>query len=160
MDKDVEARDAGHKGKGLFALREFSEGDVILQWQPGRVIRNDDIPNLSAWEQDHLSELALNSSQVLPEPRCYANHACTPNAISTSDTLYALRDIGTGDEITIDYRLNALDHWEMPCKCDAYDRPHVVIGDFFTLPAAVQEQYMAYAPSFVREEYQRRHGST
>jgi SET domain-containing protein len=46
--------------------------------------------------------------RVLPEPRCYLNHACLPNAIGTErDAVMALREIAAGEEITVDYRLNA-----------------------------------------------------
>lgn len=159
MGSSVEVRDVGHKGKGVFAVQDFHKGDVILRWHQGRVVRHDEIPMLTTWEQDHLSELTADTNQILPEPRCYVNHTCAPNAISTSEVLYAWRDIPTGEEITIDYRLNAHDRWEMICQCAAYNHPHIVIGDFFTLSVELQEQYLPYAPLFVQEEYWQQHSS-
>jgi hypothetical protein len=158
MDDPVEVREAGHRGKGIFARRDFRRGAVILRWQQGRVVRHDEIPTLSEWEQDHLSELTPETDQILPAPRCYANHACAPNAISTGDTLFAWSDIRAGDEITIDYRLNAHDRWVTRCECAAFDEPHLVIGDFFSLPEHSQRAYLPYAPLFIQEEYHRRRG--
>jgi hypothetical protein len=44
----------------------------------------------------------------------------------------------------------------MVCSCDAEPQPHSVFGDFFTLPASLQEQYLPFAPPFIQEEWQRR----
>src|SRR3954467_7057768 len=101
MEDCIEVREAGHKGKGLYALCAFRKRDTILRWEPGHVVHTSEIATLEPWEQDHLGELTADTNQILPSPRCYANHACAPNAISTSDTLYAWRDIQSGEEITI-----------------------------------------------------------
>jgi len=154
----VEVKAAGGQGLGVFSLRDFHAGDLILRLQPERVIPVDEAATLPAWEQDHLSELTADTCQVLPPPRCYVNHACAPNAVSTSSELRALHDIRAGEEITIDYRLNALDDWEMACECGADGEPHTVIGNFFTLPEHLQQRYLPDAPPFVQREHQRRHG--
>ena len=99
---------------------------------------------------------------MLPEPRCYLNHACDPNAIGTErDAIIALRSIAADDEITIDYRLNAYDDgtgvWVMDCACDPRLGPHEVVGEFFSLPEATQVRYLEWAPPFIREMYAERH---
>jgi SET domain len=97
---------------------------------------------------------------VLPPPRCYVNHSCVPNAVSTSDTVYARRDITAGEEITVDYRLNAYDDgdvWEMVCRCEMAPAGHLVRGDFFSLPADVQKEYLSEAPPFIQQMYRERH---
>ena len=72
--------------------------------------------------------------------------------------VFARRDIAEGEEVTIDYRLNAHheDVWEMECRCEFQDQPHAVIGDFFALPAETQAEYVQHAPVFIQEEYHRR----
>ena len=158
MDNGIVVADAGHKGKGVFATRDFQEGDLIMRFR-GRAVHRDELAALTAWESDHLGEVTRETYQVLPAPRCYLNHACAPNAISTNNAVYAWRDISSGEEITIDYRLNAHDDgdvWQMDCQCDAQDSPHIVLGDFFSLPEDMQEQYAPWAPEFIQQEYQRR----
>jgi len=157
MNAAVEVRDAGLKGRGVFALRPFERGAVILQFERGCVVHGDQLATLTPWECEHLGELSADTCQVLSAPRCYLNHACAPNAISSSDTVRAWRAIQAGEEITIDYRLNALDDWELRCACPAYNVPHVVIGHFFTLCVDLQRQYVPYAPPFVQQEYLRRY---
>ncbi len=160
VTEDVVIGDAGHKGKGVFAARDFSRGALIMRLR-GRVVQGDDLPRLTEWEREHLGELTEDTYQVLPPPRCYLNHSCSANAVSSRDAVFARRDIAAGEEITIDYRLNAHheDVWEMECRCEAQDGPHLVIGDFFTLPEEVQAEYAPYAPAFIQEERRRRRGA-
>lgn len=150
-------RQAGVKGLGVFALRDFSRGEVVLRFERGRVVHIAELAALSPWEREHLGELSAGTCQILPPPRCYLNHACTPNAISSSDAVHAWRAIRAGDEITIDYRLNALDDWELHCACGAGGGPHLMTGSFLTLPDALQWQYAPYAPPYVQIAFRRRH---
>lgn len=160
MAEDVVVGDAGHKGKGVFAARDFRKGELIMPFE-GRVVHRDELSSLTPWELEHLGELTADTFQVLPSPRCYLNHGCAPTAVSTSNAVYAWQDIAAGQEITIDYRLNAHDDggvWKVTCRCEAYDAPHVVVGDFFSLPDDTQELYVPWAPSFIQTEYSRRRG--
>jgi hypothetical protein len=76
--------------------------------------------------------------------------------VSDADTVYARRDIAAGEEVTLDYRVNARDDggiWEMTCRCGAFPEAHVVAGDFFSLPPELQAEYAPYAPAFIRADY-------
>jgi hypothetical protein len=158
MASAVELRDAGSKGRGVFALRSFARGDIIFEFTPGRLVSEGEIATLTPWEREHLGELTISTCQILPAPRCYLNHACSPNAISSSDIVRAWRNIQAGDEVTIDCRLNSLDDWEMHCACTTFGGPHIVIGSFLSLPAAAQRCYSPYAPPFVQCAYTQRSG--
>ena len=46
---------------------------------------------------------------MLAPPGCYLNHSCDPNAMRHGVKVFAWRAIAAGEEITIDYRLNAFD---------------------------------------------------
>jgi hypothetical protein len=151
-------RDTPGKGKGVFAGRGFARGETILPPFDGPVVDRAGLDHLSPWEREHLSEFGVGLWRVLPEPRCYLNHACDPNAIGTErDAVIAIGDIAPGDEITIDYRLNAYDDgtgvWVMDCLCDPARGPHQVIGEFFSLPPDVQRRYLQWAPPFICEMY-------
>jgi hypothetical protein len=153
-------RDAGPKGNGVFAARPFATGEVILGFERGPIVDRDGLSRLGPWEREHLSEVGIGLWRVLPEPRCYLNHACDPNAVSTEDTVAALRPIAADEEITIDYRLNAYDDgtgvWAMDCACDPALGPHHVVGEFFSLPVETQRRYLTWAPAFIRELYAER----
>jgi hypothetical protein len=122
----------------------------------GPIVDRADLPRLSTWERDHLTEVGVGLWRVLPEPRCYVNHACDPNAVSTDREVFAIRDVAADAEITIDARLNAYadpDPWILDCLCDPARGPHQVIGDFFSLPEDTQVRYLERAPEFIKEMY-------
>jgi hypothetical protein len=131
-----------------------------MGFDPGTMVDRGTLATLDRWEREHLSEVGIGLWRVLPEPRCYLNHACEPNAVSTDSTVTALRAIVTGEEITIDYRLNAYDDgagvWVMDCACDPTRGSHQVVGEFFSLPPDVQRRYLEWAPPFIREMYAER----
>jgi hypothetical protein len=70
--------------------------------------------------------------------------------------VFAWRPIATGDEITIDYRLNAFDGDSWPCACGSENCTGIVVGSFFALPPERQRAYVRFAPPFIKREYRRR----
>jgi SET domain-containing protein len=153
---DVEVRAAGAKGLGVFALRDFRAGEFIFRRRHGRVVRNDEIDRLTADEQRHLCELDWQTSAVLLPPGCYLNHACDPNAMRSGVKVFAWRDVRRGEELTIDYRLNAFDDARWACACGSPSCPGEVVSSFFALDLERQRRYLPYAPPFIRAEYRRR----
>ncbi len=156
MIKDVIVKDAGRKGKGVFALRDFKKGEFIFQRRNGKIVSDSDIPMLSDEDRLHLCELDWGISGVLLPPGCYLNHACDPNAMRKGSYVYAWRNISQGEEITIDYRLNAYTGEQWECYCDSANCRGYVVSDFFSLDEERQKAYLPYAPKFIREEYQKR----
>ena len=161
MIVDIEVRDAGAKGLGVFALRSFRRGEFIFRRRHGRIVPNASIASLSADEHAHLCEIDFERSAVLLGPGRYLNHACDPNAMRSGVKVFAWRSIRKGQEITIDYRLNAYDDgtgvWVMDCACDPARGPHPVVGEFFSLPPETQRRYLEWAPAFIRQMYAERH---
>jgi SET domain-containing protein len=156
MITDIEVRPAGDRGLGVFARRDFVRGAFIFRRRHGRVVQNDEIETLPEEDRRHLCELDWERSAVLLPPGCYLNHSCEPNAMRSGVRVFAWRDIAAGDEITIDYRLNAFDGSTWPCSCDAPSCPGTVCSSFFSLPPAQQRLYLPYAPAFIRREYRLR----
>jgi hypothetical protein len=150
---DVAVRDAGRKGKGVFALRDFRKGEFIFRRRHGRVVKVSEIRRLSAEDRRHLCELDRHTSAVLLPPGCFLNHSCEPNAMRNGVKVFAWRTIRRGDEITIDYRLNAFGGDRSLCACGSARCAGTVVGDFFSLDEATQRRYLPYAPEFIRREY-------
>jgi len=115
---DIVVKAAGRKGTGVFARRRFQAGEFIFRRRHGRVVANADIPLLSEDDRQHLCELDLETSAVLLPPGCFLNHSCDPNAMRSGVNVFAWRGILRGEEITIDYRLNAFasDRWRCLCE--------------------------------------------
>jgi SET domain-containing protein len=157
---DVVVRDVYRKGKGVFALRAFASGEFIFRRRHGRVVRNTRIAWLTREERRHLCELDYEHSAVLVGPGAYLNHSCEPNAMRSGVKVFAWRRIRAGDEITIDYRLNAFGGERWRCACGVRSCSGTISGDFFSLRPATQRAYLPYAPAFIRREYRRRSGAS
>jgi SET domain-containing protein len=153
---DIIVKDAGDKGKGVFALRGFKPGEFIFRRRHGQIVRNQDIALLSDEDQRHLCELDWESNAVLLPPGCYLNHSCEPNAMRKGTYVYAWRDIRQGEEITVDYRLNAFTGERCECRCGSSTCQGFFMLSFFALSAEQQRRYLPYAPKFIQREYRRR----
>ena len=155
MKKDVVVKDAGNKGKGVFALRDFAKGEFIFRRRYSKVVANRDIASLSDEDQRHLCELDWDISAVLLPLGCYLNHSCGPNVVCKGVNVYAWKDILQGDEITVDYRLNAFTGERWDCFCGSANCLGYVISDYFSMSEDQQQVYFPYAPKFIQQEYLR-----
>lgn len=159
MITDVEVRDAGTKGKGVFALRDFRKGEFIFRRRNGPAIRGAEIPSLSSEDQMHVTELGWDSYAVVLPPGAYLNHSCEPSAMRSGVKVFAWTDIAAGDEITIDYRLNAFDGTGWECVCGTPSCTGWVVGSFLEMDDDRQRAYLPYAPTFIQREYRLRRRS-
>lgn len=156
MITDVVVKDAGSKGKGVFALRDFRRGEFIFRRRHGRVVSNARIGSLSAEDRRHLCELDYIRSAVLLPPGCYLNHSCDRNAMRSGVKVFAWRRIRGGEEIAIDYRLNSFGGQRSKCYCGSRSCRGEIVSDFFSLDPARQRLYLPYVPDFIRREYRMR----
>jgi hypothetical protein len=154
--KDVVVRDAGRKGLGVFALRSFRKGEFIFRRRYGRIVANAHIRSLSREDRRHLCEIDHDTSAVLLAPGSYLNHSCEPNAMRSGVKVFAWRPIAADEEITIDYRLNALGSSRSTCLCGSASCTGEITGSFFSLPRKTQRDYLPFAPRFIQREYRLR----
>lgn len=157
MIRDVEVRSAGGKGRGVYARRAFVEGEFIFRRRHARVLSGRELPAASDWQREHLCELGFDRFAVLAPPGCYLNHSCDPNAMRHGVKVFAWRPIREGDEITIDYRLNAFDDGSAwPCECGTASCTGMVEGSYFAMDPDRQAALLPHAPAFILREYRRR----
>jgi uncharacterized protein len=107
----IEVRESGVHGRGVYAAQFISEGTRIIEYTGERV----------SWEaapdddnDPHTFNFGLENGEVInPEiggnDARWINHSCNPNceAIEEDDRIfiYAIRDIQSGEELLYDYRL-------------------------------------------------------
>jgi len=156
MIRDIAVRDTGRKGKGVFALRDFRKGEFIFRRRHGRVFRETEFHTIPVEHREHFCELDDDLCALVLPPGCYLNHSCDPNAMRSGVKVFAWKTIRMGDEITIDYRLNASGGKRWPCVCGSANCLGYVEGGFFSLGEERQRSYLPYAPAFIRREYRRR----
>lgn len=152
MITDVEVREAGAKGLGVFARRRFERGEFVFRRRHVRTVSVAEVPQLTAWERVHLCELDADRVAVLAPPGCYLNHSCDPSAMRHGVKVFAWRAIEAGEEITVDYRLNALDGDSWPCSCGAAACTGTVEGSFFSMTPERQRLLLPHAPAFIRRQ--------
>jgi len=153
---DVEIRATTDKGLGVYARRAFTAGEFIFRRRHRRVLDEADLARLDESERMHLCELSFDQYAVLEPPGCYLNHSCDPNAMRHGVKVFAWRSIAAGEELTIDYRLNAFDDDTWTCRCGATSCTGVVVGSFFAMDPDRQRLLLPHAPTFIQREYRRR----
>lgn len=137
----------------MFALRAFREGDFIFRRKHTHIGNPESV---SEADRVHLCQVGIDRWALVVPPGCYMNHCCEPNALRRGVKVVAWKAISPGDEITLDYRLNAIGGSAWPCRCGAPSCCGVVDGGFFGLRPEQQLELLPFAGEFVRAEYRRR----
>ena len=91
-------------------------------------------------------------------PNQYLNHSCDPNSgVKGRVTMYAIKDIAEGEEITIDYStIEGDDYWEMNCSCGSKNC-RKVIRSIKYLPEQQFKKYLPYIPTYFKNLYLKEH---
>ena len=118
----IEVRSSPIEGRGLFATRAFTEGEVVAVLG-GRLV--DDAGWAAAAAAGPVSGYAIAEGRHLlqddDDPARFGNHSCDPTTALVDDvTLVARRPVEAGEELTSDYATMTVDRrWSMPCRCGA-----------------------------------------
>jgi len=132
LSPKAEARPAGAKGWGSFALEPIPAGETVAAFG-GWIVTGAYLAELSDDRQSRSiqvdSDLYLVSGDT-PEPGDMLNHSCEPNCGLLGQTLLvAMRDIAPGEEMCFDYAMcDASDYDEFSCLCEAPTCREVVTG--------------------------------
>ena len=116
-DKDVEVRNGGPCGRGLYAVRQFLPGELVVE-VGGQLHRKKDYPT-------SLYVMELDDKWYLePDiPAAFSNHSCNPNSELVQLTkhtlgIVAVCNIEPETEIRYDYQWEA-GWWVPECRCGA-----------------------------------------
>lgn len=127
-DKDVEVHNGGSCGYGMYAVRQFMPGELIVE-VGGQLLRQDKYAT-----SRYVMELDDKWYLEPDIPAAFSNHSCNPNSELVQLTKYtmgivAICNIEPGTEICYDYQWPALD-WIPKCQCGAPNcRGWVVAAD-------------------------------
>ena len=116
-------------GKGVYAGRDYSKGELIKPWNL-KELTQDEFDALP--KNEHMFTHSFNGKIYLfPEPSRYTNHSASPNAVSDYEKQcdYALRDIKKDEMITI----NATDEIKYELKTFLNPATDLLINVIFTL---------------------------
>lgn len=99
-------------GKGVFATQAIAAGTRLIEYKGERITSEDDAYLYT--ESTHTFLFMLDNEEIIDGSRNgntarWINHSCEPNCEANEEDgrvfIDALRDIATGEEITIDYNL-------------------------------------------------------
>mmetsp|Transcript_61490 Transcript_61490/g.159650 ORF Transcript_61490/g.159650 Transcript_61490/m.159650 type:complete len:1373 (+) Transcript_61490:69-4187(+) len=128
-------------GRGLFATRDMSAGEVIFKAKfhlvddkPGKILLKTNLQDFELEVQTHFPYIGEGRREVNYYD-CFTNHSCEPNMFYPAADIHfdidgkngeyvacASRDIRAGDELTCDYELfdwDCLDKGMVNCMCKA-----------------------------------------
>jgi hypothetical protein len=177
----VEFRRSAIEGRGVFAKRAFSVGEIVVVYAPKHTRLAADDPRATAAAATRLTLFTQDGFVLVPDARTpggwLCNHSCAPNAalFSSGDgRIQCIKPIARGDEITIFYGWVTCDgDGSAPCRCAASacrgminfdvtsdDAAHIRVEDgaLVTTDARVRaklEEYAEFLHSIGQEHVQR-----
>ena len=142
---DTEVRPSGKLGRGVYAIRDFKRGEVVV---PGIV------KHVIAQRGEHTFTVH-GVHVVLEGTACLVNHSCDPNCMhvfNSSGTFdfVARRDIAAGEQVTHDtsaYEYE-VEHFSQKCLCGSANCRGEVKG-YKDLTAAERASIAEYAIPFL-----------
>jgi SET domain-containing protein len=148
----AELREAGRKGKGIFATAPIARGETVAAWG-GQVFDREAFGRLDEERRSHSLQIDSGLYLVSPvdlEPADFANHSCEPNAgILGNAILVAMADIGADEEICFDYAMcDADDYDEFVCECATPSCRRLVTGADWQRPE-LQARYAGYFSAYL-----------
>lgn len=149
-------------GRGLFASEPIAKGETLVVYG-GHVINTDDFCSLPKGLRAYYYQIRddlffgpASLDEISAED--LINHSCNPNAGFRSEmVLVAMRDISTGEQITIDYALcmtadnRTADILNMDCLCGEANCRKFITGDDWRLPK-LQQRYRGYFQPYIEEK--------
>ncbi len=113
MPQDIIVKKSKINKKGVFALRNFEKGEVVLEWQP-KILKKSATDKLSEKEK-HYVQKSGKKYLLMQAPEKFVNHSCDPNTEVNNCCDVAIKDIKKGEEITSDYEEGGA--ISFVCKC-------------------------------------------
>src|SRR5213083_1276635 len=107
----IEVRESGVHGHGVYAMQSISKGTRISEYT-GQRVSWEAAPNDE--DDPHTFNFGLDNGEVInPEiggnDARWINHSCNPNCEAIEEDerifIYAMRNIGAGEELLYDYRM-------------------------------------------------------
>ena len=154
LDGRIEAK-PGIKGRGLMAREPFRAGELVAVLA-GLHATGAQAEALTSRKAAAPLPMMLDDDvyllQAPDDEAAYATHSCDPSVwLDQGFSLLARREIGIGEELTIDYATMTADpRWRMACLCGSVNCRGMVRGDDWKLPD-VQARYVGhFAPGIDR----------
>lgn len=147
-DDRWEVRQAGDKGRGVFARVPVAAGDEVLAMQGHLLPTHELTDDLMALQVGPDWWLCSDGSSLDD----LVNHSCEPNLGFTHGTtvLYAIRPLAVGEELSFDYSTSLSEAgWQLECHCGA-PTCRKIVRAWGDLTEAERTRLRPYALSYLR----------
>src|ERR1044072_7069418 len=119
---DVVVAESKIHGLGVFATRDFAEGEIIIPIDDSRVVDDDHPLRIDSGEQSyHCDYLADGKVVLMRSPERHINSCCDPNSyVKTINGIryqIARRTINADEELTSDYIIDCHGGIVWQCNC-------------------------------------------
>lgn len=148
-------------GVGVFAERDFDEGEIILEIDDSRLVDDSHSLRPELGEYDFHCDYLENGKVVLMRsPERHINSCCEPNTfvktIEGKRYVVARREIKKGEELTYDYIIDCHGGIVWECNCKHPNCRKIVPSSFFDLPTEKQLEYLSLLNHWFVEEHRER----
>ncbi len=158
-EEKIFARQSKIHGTGLFIAKDANKNSLIAHLKGKLSVLEKNLFHTPKGAAMHPDWVAISMSQWIdPKPPFkYLNHSCDPSCgVKGKVSLYSLRKLKAGDEITIDYSTIEVDpFWKMKCCCGSRNCRKIIRSVEY-LPKATFRKYYPYLPTIFRRFYMRK----
>lgn len=114
MNKNIIVKKSKINKKGVFAVRDFKKGEIVLKWTP-KFLGKFEVEKLKNDQKHYIYKDGKDKYLLMQSPEKFVNHSCEANTQVKNHCDIAIRDIKKGEEITSDYGKGSLVSFE--CQC-------------------------------------------
>lgn len=149
-------------GRGLFAIEKIQKGEIVADFTNGigEYVDSKKADELFKKGYDHMIQVdddlffaAVKKSNF--EDADYINHSCNPNCgIKDKLKIVAMRDIQSGEEITIDYAMMESSDYDFQCNCGFANCRKTITGDDWKIKE-LQQKYNGYFSDYLQKKITR-----
>ena len=146
---------------GLFVIKPIKKGEIVLV-KGGHIYESEvrkevekKLGPVYCQIADNLSIGPFMKGEV-KRSEFMVNHSCNPNAGPQGQIVFvAMRDIKTGEEITIDYATTDDEDYRMKCHCGAKNCRKVITGKDWQRKG-LQKKYGKYFSWYLLEKIKKK----
>ena len=144
---DVHVVESKIHGLGVFAARDFAEGETVIVMDDSRVVDDAHPLRPALGEFDYHCDYLEGGRVILQGyPERHINSSCDPNAYAKRSGgvshMIARRAIRAGEEITGDYIIDCDGGLVWQCDCGSTRCRGEIVSSFFELPLELQLEYL------------------
>jgi SET domain-containing protein len=148
-------RKSDTEGRGLFAKEPIRKGEIVSV-RGGHIITRQTEKEIKKpvgyWGYPIADEFVLAplNTQEVEDVMMFLNHSCEPNVGILGQIVFvAMRNIDSGEELTIDYAMFGANKDPMRCKCRSANCRGLITDSDWKI-RKLQEEYRGYFSSYIQ----------